>query len=192
MASDNFNYTANPLGGSWTSGVSGFKSGGAKATPINFGPKQAAYYASAASGDDQFSQSTANDSPYTWAVAVRLQNSGGAMDGYCLLGGSGNGDLAYIRISDNGYSVLASSTGDTVAASDVIRLEMAGTTLSGFKNAGALSDPSHTDAVFTGGQPGIVGEFTDFDSHEDWSGGDLGGGGGGAAGPVRLPLMGVG
>ncbi len=187
MASDNFNRAdAGSLGANWTEITNGFKIASNQADVVNSGPKQAAFYTGAASTNDQFSQSTAQGSPFQWGVGVRLANAGG-LDGYVAMAGGGAGNINIYRF-DNGTPTNMTLGSDSLAAGDVVKITVSGTTITAYKNG--VQSVQATDATYASGQPGIYGEFSGFDIHDDWSGGD-GDGTGGAAGTPFFTRIGA-
>jgi hypothetical protein len=74
--------------------------------------------------------------------------------------------------SSSAWSILASSGGLTVAATDVWRLEAVGQNLRGYQNGNLVIETA--DATYTDGSPGIW-LYYSGNQLDDWSGGDIAG-----------------
>lgn len=133
--------------------------------------------------DDQYAEckivgGTANNNTSWAGPAVRINTTNGAA---YVLGYISQGASSFLRIFHYGGSgVSAQSTtyglGAALAASDVIRLEASGTTLTAKLNGATVL--TWTDSSLTSGKAGLHvyawAANTDF-YLDDWGGGDLGG-----------------
>jgi putative esterase len=170
--SDNFNRSDGGLGSNWTTMagttapqiVSSHMQAGANNT-VN-----SAFWAANTFGNNQFAQATfpnilgGQDGP---GVAVRMANS----RGYFLWFNNSSSTVSIYRM-DNAttWSSIATSGVLTISNTDVWRIEVEGSTISGYQNGNLVVQK--TDGTYTTGSPGVWLYYT-VDQLDDWSGGDL-------------------
>lgn len=90
-------------------------------------------------------------------ACVRFNGSASSISsGYCIgtdIGNGGTQKLALFKATTPNTELKLSAT--TVAANDVINLQIVGTTITVTKNGATVSDLTTTDASFASGNPGI-------------------------------------
>lgn len=190
MASDDFNRAnAGTLGANWTNlSTSSWGSGGfqivgtSKATPLSGGGAQGAFRSAETFSADQYSQAVCADDPYQTGVMVRAAD-GGTIQGYLLATGRNAANMVLVSITNAGPSTTIVTFGNVYpVAGNTIRLEAQQSGLDvilrAFLDTGSglvQIGTDYTDSThrFSGGKPGIYGEFTNFDSFDSWNGGDL-------------------
>lgn len=204
-ASDDFNRADGGLGANWTAFSIPNGNNSVSLGIVSNAVKEAtdsgweyAWWSAASFSADQCSQVTVSTA-WAWAsVSVRMaQHSGGTnnLDGYALV--AGDGGLTLNRWDDGGPSLLQDYS-SSISGGDVIRLEVAGTTIKAFVNGSQVGTDT-TDATYGTGAAGL-GTYNATAVLDDWYGGDgsganCGGGGGpppGACIAGSLGLLGVG
>jgi hypothetical protein len=172
-ASDNFNRANGGLGSNWTdaTGMSGLQvvsnacAGTVSAEQVSFWATTAGSFSA-----DQYSEGAVrgmvSGAKYA-GVVVRMSGD----DGYTFYtdGASGAGHTEVARY-DNAVPTVLQSFATTVAAGDVLKLQITGTTLKAYKN-GVQLGTDITDATYAAGQPGI--DCYDTTNVDDWSAADI-------------------
>jgi hypothetical protein len=129
---------------------------------------------------DQYSEITVsptwmNDNGYMGPV-VRSSGPGGTAGSYyaCWFGNPTTDGSYYLRYYNNGLQATLHSAPITIAAGDVLRLEIQGTTLVLKRNGSVLT--TQTDANLASGNPGMfigTGNHVDSEQISLWAGGDF-------------------
>ena len=148
-----------------------------------------AYWSASTFGNDQFAQATMPDSSgtqYGPGIAVRL----GSTKGYFLWYGNSPNTVSLWKMgSSTSWSTLKQSGPLTISpATDVWRIQVVGSTISGYQNGNLFVQA--TDTSIKSGSPGVW-LYYSSDQITNWSGGDVapysvGGTGSGLSGTVVL------
>lgn len=151
------------LDGSWVIGVNTANNASSQGN--------AAYWNADTFNDDQYSQCTVSGagSSNGGGPGVRMA----ATRGYIAVVDSSSQISVYAWTGDEGYTLLGSAfTGLTLAESDVIRLEVSGTTLTLKQNGASLG--TRTDSNYSSGSAGIFAYQLNLPvALDDWEGGNL-------------------
>lgn len=138
-----------------------------------YGSHQILYSGAAATGD-QYSQVRAKTVGFEadWGPSVRTSSS--ALTAYIVTPWPNDGSTQYqiFKHVAGAYSGLLTGT-MTVAVNDIIKAQVSGSSISGYKNGSLALGPT-TDTSITTGQPGIW-IWVDDCALDAWSGGDIGG-----------------
>ncbi len=184
-SSDNFNRAnENPIGGNWTNESSDTMQIASNVVWPAAGANLAmAYWNADSYNANQFSQATiggaALGSNYA-GVAVRM--AAGALTAYIY--GDVVGTYKIQKIVAGTTTDIQTCSG-TPTASDVLKLSVSGTSLTGTVNGGSTCNG--TDSSIASGQPGIWGYSSLGNSTvDDWSADNVSGGGGGCTGGLLL------
>lgn len=124
---------------------------------------------------DQYAQGTiAAISAGNW-IGVSVRDAASAMTGYLYYGDNGNRTLA--KYVNGTYTDLGLYNGGGFTASDLIRLEVSGTTLTSKRNgAGDTNTGPQTDNSIASGSGGLAAYNNNSGSRlDDWEGGNIGG-----------------
>lgn len=178
-ASDNFAAANNTIlttySGSWTFNAGEFRiNTNAVYSSGGGADDQAAHWNADVFDDDQYAEATVaaiTGGTYT-GVAVRCAASGASF--YAFLGDATDG--SYLDKYVSGVYTQLGSKGSPFAVSDVIRLEVSGTTLTPKINGSTSGTPgAQTDSALSSGSAGIGGAGSSSSSRIDnWEGGNLG------------------
>ena len=109
-------------------------------------------------------------------IGVRLSGAGATLDGYAFTI-SGNANESSIVRFDNGVGTVLGNVGTTnPSTNDVYKLKIVGTTLTVYKNGSVFTEVgtsgTYTDATYSSGKAGIVGNGTYNDANaDDWEAG---------------------
>jgi len=110
--------------------------------------------------DDQFAEGVIANLVSGNFVGVSVRNQSGAATYYALnCNSAGGSDTFLVEVTAGSQSVLESGDGDDWSTSDVIRLDIEGTTLTPLRNGSTPAALSATteDASITSGDAGIAG-----------------------------------
>jgi hypothetical protein len=169
-ASDDFNRAnESPMGGNWTSPNGAAADLNTNAILGQAGSRSDEYWNPTTFNNDQYSQvkvgTVSAGAKFNYAV-VRV-SSAEADKGYYLT--TDGAELFMQRGDGGGTFTEIADYGQTVAANDVIKIGVAGTTLYPFKNGTPVG--STPDATYASGRTG----FAVFDTAtlDDWEGGDF-------------------
>ena len=180
--SDNFNRAdSSSLGSQWASGVTAF--GGEHQIVSG----QVKHSASAGTSSNRYTGTGYHGNQYSQAQIVGVPDSGGwtgvtvregnnTGNGYLLIAFNNGGthqDMNLYRMDAGAYTQIGTWT-SVFNAGDTIRLEVAGSTLTAYKNGSVLG--TATDATYALGQPGIQSHTatgTDGAYLDNWQGGEL-------------------
>jgi len=166
---DNFNRAGPGLGSNWTT-MTGTTAPTITSNAVlsNTTTHQAAIWNATTFANDQFSEITLGVSgQFSSNMVVRGTASG---NGYaCVMTGGGSSGI--FKITAGVLSSLVQPGGGTNTIGDVLRCEVAGTTIT-FKQNGAVFT-SVSDSSYASGSPGIGLNFTTSAILDNWSGGNL-------------------
>ena len=171
-ASDNFNRAnENPLGnGTWaTAGTASpmvVDTNTCRASASGF---CCSFWSADTFNNDQYAEGVA-PSPNDGGPALRITNSG--LNYYW--GQLRAGALRLSKVVNGVYTVIGSDLILTYNSTDVIRLEVVGTTFTWYKN-GIAQSPTQTDSSLSTGYAGVAGYTTGSASFDNWAGGNVGG-----------------
>jgi hypothetical protein len=199
-ATDSFNRAdSGTLGANWTElpgYTGGFQISGNKATPVTaVGAPQAAYYTTAATTGDQYSEGVLVDAPYITGLVLRASGTAPTQHAYLIATGSFVGSISLSVLTNTGASSgLTTFSASPATAGQTLRGEAedsGGNVLIRVYLDGVQQGSTYTDStyLYSGGQPGIYGNFTGYDSFESWAGGDLTAA---STSPLNFTLFGVG
>src|ERR1700761_6191713 len=170
--SDTFDRANGGLGSNWTTTpgtaapqISGNTLHAGTANSLN-----SAYWSASTFGNDQFSQGTlpgSSGSNYGPGLAVRLSGT----KGYFLWYGNSTNTVSLWRMdSASSWTQLKTSGALTVTpASDVWKIQVVGSTISGYQNGTLVVQT--TDTSITSGSPGVWLYYAN-NQIDNWSGGD--------------------
>jgi hypothetical protein len=170
--SDNFNRANGGLGSNWTtvSGTAAPQIVSNTVQPGSAGTLNSAYWSANTFGSNQYAAASFPNSSgtnYGPAIAVRLSNS----KGYILWYGNSANTVSIWRMdSSSGWTQLKASAKLTIAATDVWKLQAAGSTLTAYQNGKQVV--TTTDTHYTTGAPGIWMYYAG-NQITNWSGGDV-------------------
>src|SRR6201994_4882158 len=170
--SDNFDRANGALGSNWTTTpgtaapqISGNTLHAGTASSLN-----SAYWSASTFGNDQFAQGTLPGSSggnYGPGLAVRLS---GAKGHFLWYGNSANTVSLWRMDSASSWTQLKSSSALTVTpATDVWKIQVVGSTISGYQNGTLVVQT--TDTSITAGSPGVWLYYAN-NQIDNWSGGD--------------------
>jgi hypothetical protein len=170
--SDSFDRANGALGSNWTTTpgtaapqISGNTLHAGTASSLN-----SAYWSASTFGSDQFSQGTlpaSSGGNYGPGLAVRLSGTKGYFLWY---GNSGNTVSLWRMDSASSWTQLkASSTLTVTPATDVWKIQVVGSTISGYQNGNLVVQT--TDTSITSGSPGVWLYYA-ANQIDNWSGGD--------------------
>lgn len=136
---------------------------------------QAAHWNADVFSNDQYSQGTIVALGATIFIGVSVRCHASAFTFYCI--DSDSADGTYLSKYVAGVYTALGSTGSVLVVSDVLKLEVSGTTLTPKKNGSLLVTPgAQTDSAIASGSAGIAGAGNGTTSRLDsWEGGNLGG-----------------
>lgn len=182
-ASDDFNYTENPLsnGGAWAKGYVGvaanFRTNGSVAYGSGVSAKVVSYWAADTFSNDQWSQVSLSTPLSYCGVSLRVTSNGTSTGtGYLWVYGTTNVFRMY-KFSTSTYTQIGSDYSITSGSGDTLKLEVSGSTLTPYHNT--VSKATQSDSTYSSGSAGISGYHnTSANGVDNWSGGDMGGGGG--------------
>jgi len=126
--------------------------------------------------DDQYAEGEIKAVAANRAIGVACRCATNASENYYGWYSTSSNSYVFKVVADSWTSL---GSGSAFSASDVIRLEVSGTTLTPMVG-GVEEDPpgAQTDATFESGSAGVSGYNDSVDARiDDWEGGDLGGGG---------------
>jgi esterase/lipase superfamily enzyme len=170
--SDDFSRADGALGANWTTvpGTAAPAIVSNRVQPGTAGQLNSAYWSADTFGADQFAQATlpnSSGSQYGPGIAVRLNGA----TGYFLWYGNSAGVVSLWRMDgSSSWTLLASSSALSVAATDVWRIEAVGSTLTGFQNGTQVVRA--TDTRYSSGAPGVW-LYYGANQVTNWSGGDV-------------------
>lgn len=170
-ASDSFNRAA-PLGANWTQALATVTIASSTVYQASAAADSVAFWNADSFGNNQFSQATivsVSSSVNYVGIAVRCAVNTGYV--FFTDGASGSGHSEISRLSGGTFTTIKAIAA-TFATNDVIRLEVSGTTLSLYKNAGLVD--TATDSNITSGAAGIYGYANG--QGDTWSADNLAGG----------------
>lgn len=135
---------------------------------------QLAFYSGASFGNDQYSEVVIGVHNQE-GISVRASGTGGSRNCYYAQAFSAFGWELYKIVAGTETSLANDFGGGSAvfAATDVIRLEVTGTTLTLKKNGSTLT--MTTDGALASGSPGVM-SFDASGRLDSWEGGDFGGG----------------
>ena len=171
--SDSFDRANGALGSNWTT-VSGAAAPQIVSDSLTVGTASAlnsAYWSASTFGNDQFAQATMPDSSgtqYGPGIAVRLSST----KGYFLWYGNSPNTVSLWKMgSSTSWSTLKQSGPLTISpATDVWRIQVVGSTISGYQNGNLVVQA--TDTSIKSGSPGVWLYYSP-DQIDNWSGGDV-------------------
>jgi putative esterase len=170
--SDSFDRASGGLGSNWTT-VAGTAAPQISGNTLHAGTASAlnsAYWSASTFGSDQFAQGTLPGSSggnYGPGLAVRLSSS----KGYVLWYGNSTSTVSLWRMdSASSWTQLkASGTLKITAATDVWKIQVVGSTITGYQNGTQVVQA--TDTKITAGSPGVWLYYA-ANQIDNWSGGD--------------------
>jgi hypothetical protein len=172
--SDSFDRANGGLGPNWTTvaGTAAPQISGNTLHAGTAGSLNSAYWSANTFGADQFAQGTLPGSSggnYGPGLAVRLSSS----KGYFLWYGNSNNTVSLWRMdSASSWTQLkASGTLKITAATDVWKIQVVGSTITGYQNGTQVVQA--TDTKITSGRPGVWLYYA-ANQIDNWSGGDVG------------------
>ena len=170
--SDNFNRVNGALGSNWST-VAGTTAPAIANNVLQAGTAgrvNSAFWSGSSFGSDQFSQAIMPSSSGTQfgpGVAVRLAGS----RGYFLWYGNSANTVSLWRMdSATSWTQLRASSALTISASDVWKVQVVGSTLSGYQNGNLVVQV--TDGTYASGSPGVW-LYYSANRIDNWSGGDV-------------------
>jgi hypothetical protein len=175
-ATEDFTGAAAALSGSWTqqNGATTVNKNGSGAGVCSGGAQSFAFWNADTFNAAQYAQlkivSVTTDTQYD-DVGVRMSGTGGSYNAYVVYtdGASGTLHTAIAKeVAGSETELLALTV--TLAANDILRIEVNGTTISAYKNGVLIA--STTDATFSSGSAGL-GLFNTTASVDNWEGGNL-------------------
>jgi hypothetical protein len=171
--SDTFDRANGGLGNNWTTtpGTAAPQISGNTLHAGTAGSLNSAYWSASTFGSDQFSQGTlpaSSGGNYGPGLAVRLSGT----KGYFLWYGNSTNTVSLWRMdSASSWTQLKASSTLTVApATDVWKIQVVGSTISGYQNGNLVVQA--TDTSITSGSPGVWLYYA-ANQIDNWSGGDV-------------------
>lgn len=109
-------------------------------------------------------------------IGVRMSGSGATFCGYGLY--AIDGTIRLFRVDNGVKTNLGNSSSENIAAGDVFRLEISGTTLTAYRNGSILTgvgtNGQATVTEYTSGKAGFTGYgIANTAAGDNWEGGDL-------------------
>jgi Putative esterase len=171
--SDSFDRANGGLGSNWTTtpGTAAPQISGNTLRAGTAGSLNSAYWSASTFGSDQFSQGTlpaSSGGNYGPGLAVRLSGT----KGYFLWYGNSTNTVSLWRMdtASSWTQLKASSTLTVAPATDVWKIQVVGSTISGYQNGNLVV--TTTDTKITSGSPGVWLYYA-ANQIDNWSGGDV-------------------
>lgn len=130
--------------------------------------------------DDQYSEIVVNAIGASRYIGVSVRNSASAATFYGYEADNGTDGKYLFKYVSGSYTGIANSPGSSFSATDTVRLEVSGTTLTPKLNGSTDGDlGAQTDSSISSGSAGVAGAGTasNVSRGDNWEGGNLGGGG---------------
>ena len=171
-AYDNFNRANGGLGSNWTT-ITSLNAPQIASNQVSSGASSVgAFWNATVYAPDQFAQQTVTTASGTTYQGLALRVSSSAQTYYnCAAKGASSADGIYRTVSGSATLISAASQNFTYVAGDVFRCEVAGSTITYYKNGAVLV--TATDSQITSGAPGFVLNNVAGVSIDNWSGGNL-------------------
>jgi hypothetical protein len=172
QATDNFNRANGGIGANWTQADGTWSISSNQVTYTLGGDSEASVvYTNLSFANDQYSQVTI--ATITNAVSgVIVRGASGANTGYAFACETvGSGTCFIFKVIAGAATNLVSAGSLGLSNGDVLRLEVHGTALTGFKNGTQVL--TITDSAITSGSPGMWSENAATTTFDNWRGGDL-------------------
>lgn len=167
---DNFNRAdENPLAGNWTTPAGQFQIFSNQLYTASGVTSHYAYWNANTFANNQYASLKVITVSANWqsiGPAVRIQNTGA--NGYYVSWHDTNVLTLFVTVAGTDTSLGTS----TAVATDVIRIEASGTSISVKKNGSVVIGPV-TDSNFSSGKAGVGGSGGAAGVADDWAGGDL-------------------